>query len=125
MRQGRFVFLIAPIVVLSGCAQPASIGSELWLDYNGDHRDAVIACAKGVPETIRSPMGYPGGATVREVSVEATQVDDVLTRFTVRGDIELDYGADGILTYRWSCEASERTSVIRTTTVTSELVETP
>lgn len=116
----RLLAVGAAATLASGCTSAVPIGSELRLDYGGDHRDVVTACARDVPSTISSPLGYPGSAVVSNVTVTARQVSDALARFDVTGEIELEYGRD-TLTYEWHCEASARHTIVKVSEVDSEL----
>lgn len=116
----RLSALAAVAALVCGCTSAVPIGSELTLDYAGAHDDAVRACAREVPSTIRSPLGYPGSAAVSNVAVTSWQPSDALTQIEVTGEIELAYGVNS-LTYEWRCEASVRYGVLDLGEVESEL----
>lgn len=116
----RLSTLVAVAALVSGCSGAVPIGSELTLDYGGAHGDVVRACAREVPSTIRSPLGYPGSAAVSNVAVTSWQPSDAVTRIEVTGEIELAYGVDS-LTYEWRCDASVRYGVLDVGDIDSEL----
>lgn len=113
--------LAAVVMLLSGCRTGDSIGDDSWLQYDGDYRDAVLKCVRTVPSAIDAPSGFPGAAEFYDVTVVSEDVDSPVEHQSVMGTLRLSYTGAPEAIYTWACEVTERTEILRVTSLSAEL----
>lgn len=114
---------IALSLTLAGCApQGEALGDSTWLVYEGPHHEIAAACVKALPATIEVPYdNFPATAQFVVTNVDVDKLDDVRTRYEVVGDLHLTFGGDAPLDYRWTCDVSERLTILRVVDLSHEL----
>ena len=118
MRLAALPLIVALLTLgLVGCRVGENVGGIDWLDFDGPHREAVLACVKALQETVEGRQGdFPSAAEYSGLTVEVDELDDVRTAYLISGSLTLEYAASN-LDFTWECEALEKWGVLRVTEV--------
>ena len=110
------------LFTLSGCqSHGQALGDDLFLDYDGEHKNVVVDCVEEIPHRIDPPAGRPMASEFADVSVVRTELDEVRTHYAVTGSLKLLYSGED-LEYRWECSVAQRFTIFRVREITYELL---
>lgn len=118
MRLAALPLIVALLTLgLAGCRVGENVGGIDWLDYDGPHREAVLACVNALQEDVDGKQGdFPSAAEYSGVTVETDELDDARTAYVISGSLTLEYTASK-LDFSWECEALEKWGVLKVTDV--------
>lgn len=108
------------LLVLSGCSRPGEfVGDQTWLDYDGEYKDAVVACIGELPNYVEGRRGdFSSAAVVTDVAVDFHRLDDVKSEYEISGKLTLEYSSEAH--YRWECDVSQRWYQVKVDDIRSE-----